>query len=213
MKIALIGATGFVGGALLKEALARGHQVTALVRDVAKLPAHPQLTPQAIDVFDTAALASALRGHDVVLSAFNPGWGSADIRAKMADGGAAIINATRAAAVQRLLVVGGAGSLEVAPGLQALDTPDFPAEWKEGAEGTRDFLIRLRETHDLDWTFLSPAFDLFPGERTGNYRIGADQAIFDAAGKSRISVADYALAMIDELVVPRHRKQRFCVAY
>ncbi|MCX9155696.1 NAD(P)-dependent oxidoreductase [Niveibacterium sp. 24ML] len=213
MKIALIGATGFVGAALLTEALARGHQVTALVRDITKLPAHPQLSARAVDVFDAAALAGALRGHDAVLSAYNPGWGTPDIRTKMADGGAAIINATRAAAVPRLLVVGGAGSLEVAPGLQALDTPDFPAAWKDGAEGTRDFLIRLRDTQDLDWSFLSPAFDLFPGEHRGSYRVGGDQAFFDAEGKSRISAADYALAMIDELEVPRHTGRRFCVAY
>lgn len=213
MKIALIGATGFVGTALLAEALSRGHQVTAIVRDVAKLAAHPQLHAQATDVFDAAALTAALRGHDAVISAYNPGWADAAIRAKSLAGGEAIINATKAAGVPRLLVVGGAGSLEVAPGLQALDTPDFPAQWKEGAEGVRDLLHRLRKETGLAWTFLSPAFELVPGERTGQYRLGGDQAFFDADGHSRISSADYAVAMLDELEHARHTGRRFSVAY
>lgn len=213
MHIALIGATGHVGATVLAEALARGHRVTAIVRNPAKLPSHPALSAQALDVFDTPALAKALAGHDAVISAYNPGWGAADIRATMARGGAAIITATKQAQVPRLLAVGGAGSLQVAPGLEALDTPDFPAEWKEGAEGTRDFLHQLRKESTLDWSFLSPAFDLFAGERRGVYRTGGDQALFDAEGKSRISIADYAIALIDELERPAHSRQRFCVAY
>ncbi len=212
MKIALIGATGFVGAALLTEALERGHEVAAIVRNVAKLPQHPKLTAHALDVFDAAALTAALTGQDAVIAAYNPGWGKPDIRATMARGGAAIIAAAKAAKV-RLLAVGGAGSLEVAPGLQALDTPDFPPQWKDGAEGTRDFLNRLRSESALAWTCLSPAFELFPGPRTGKYRTGGDQAFFDAGGKSRIAAADYAVAMLDELETPKHTGHRFAVAY
>src|SRR6218665_3067290 len=135
MKIALIGATGHVGAALLEEALNRGHQVTALVRHPEKLPQHERLGAVAADVHEVAALGEQLRGHDAVLSAFNPGWGQADIRERFIAGSQAIVAATKAAGVQRLLVVGGAGSLYVAPGLQLIDTPDFPAAYKESAAG------------------------------------------------------------------------------
>jgi putative NADH-flavin reductase len=214
MKIALIGATGFVGAALLNEALSRGHTVTAIVRDTSKLPQKSNLKALALDVFDTPALTAALAGHDALIASYNPGWSTPneEMRGTMAKGGAAIIASAKAAKV-RLLAVGGAGSLEVAPGLQAIDTPDFPAQWKAGAEGTRDYLKQLRTETGLEWTFLSPAFELFPGERTGKYRTGGDQAFFDAEGKSRISTADYAVAMLDELEAPKHTGRRFSVAY
>lgn len=213
MKIALIGATGLVGAALLEEALSRGHQVSAVVRDPARLPARPQLTVIRGDVFDGPALTEALRGHDAVISAYNPGWSDPDIRARSVAGGEAVLAATRAAGVPRLLVVGGAGSLEVAPGLQAVDTPDFPPQWKDAALGMRDVLGVLRADTALAWTYLSPAFELFPGARSGRYRLGGDQAFFDAEGKSRISSADYAVALIDELEQPQHTGRRFSVAY
>ncbi|GAA5175792.1 NAD(P)-dependent oxidoreductase [Niveibacterium umoris] len=213
MNIALIGASGFVGAALLHEALSRGHQVTAIVRDTTKLQPAPQLTVEAVDLFDAAALAAALRGHDAVISAYNPGWAEPEIRARSVAGGEAVLAAAKSAGVPRLLVVGGAGSLEVAPGVQAVDTQDFPPQWKEAALGMRDLLERLRGEQGIAWTYLSPAFELFPGDRSGHYRLGGDQAFFDAQGHSRISNADYAVALIDELERAAHTGRRFSVAY
>lgn len=213
MKIALIGATGYVGAALLEEALNRGRRVTALVRHPEKLAQHANLDAQQADVHDVAALAEQLRGHDVVLSAFNPGWGLADIREQFIAGSRAITSATKAAGVERLLVVGGAGSLYVAPGQQLIDTPNFPAEYKEGAEGARQALNLLRDEHELQWTFLSPAALLQPGPRTGQFRIGGEQLLMDGDTPAPISVADLAVALLDEAEQPQHIRQRFTVAY
>jgi len=212
MKIALIGATGFIGSQLLQEAVQRGHQVTALVQHPEKVPALPGVQAQAIDVLDTAALTQALRGHELVISAFS-GHAQADVLGYFLQGFQSILSAAKAAAAPRLLVVGGAGSLEVAPGVNLLDTPQFPAEWKASAEGARQALSLLRAEAELDWTLLSPAAMLAPGERTGNFRLGGDQLLTDAQGQSRISVADYAVAMLDEMERPAHRRQRFSVAY
>ena len=213
MKIALIGATGYVGAALLQEALNRGHQVTALVRHPLKLSTHPQLNAIEADVHDSAALAEQLRGHDAVISAFNPGWGVAEIREQFIDGNRSIIAASKQAGVKRLLVVGGAGSLYVAPGVQLIDTPDFPAEYKEGAEGARQALNMLHEEAQLEWTFLSPAALLVPGPRTGKFRLGQDELLMNGDEPGSISVADLAVALIDEAERPQHIRQRFTVAY
>ncbi|MWV15646.1 NAD(P)H-binding protein [Pseudomonas sp. L-22-4S-12] len=213
MKLALIGATGYVGAALLEEALSRGHQVTALVRNPQKLPQHPLLTAVQADVHDVATLSNQLRGHDAVLSAFNPGWGSADIRQQFIAGSQAIVAATKAAGVARLLVVGGAGSLYVAPDLQLIDTPNFPAEYKEGAEGARQLLNQLREEQQLQWTFLSPAALLQPGPRTGHFRLGGEQLLMNGDAPAQISVADLAVALLDETEQPQYIRQRFTVAY
>lgn len=213
MKIALIGATGYVGTPLLQEALNRGHQVTALVRHPQKLAAHPQLTAMQADVHDSVALAEQLRGHDVVISAFNPGWGIADIREQFIAGSRAIIAASKLAGVKRLLVVGGAGSLYVAPGVQLIDTPDFPAEYKEGAEGARQALEILRGEQELEWTFLSPAALLVPGPRTGKFRLGQDELLMNGDEPGSVSVADLAVALIDEAEQPQHIRQRFTLAY
>ncbi len=212
MKIALIGATGFIGSHLLQEAVQRGHQVTALVQHPEKVPALPGVQAKALDALNTAALTEALRDHDLVLSAFS-GHAQPDVLGYFLQGFQSILSATKAAAVPRLLVVGGAGSLEVAPGVHLLDTPQFPAEWKASAEGARQALSLLRAEPALDWTLLSPAAMLAPGERTGVFRLGGDQLMTDAQGQSRISVADYAVAMLDELERPAHRRQRFSVAY
>lgn len=212
MKIALIGASGFIGSGLREEALARGHQVTALVSNPAKLPAAPGLTAQAVDVNDTAALAALLAGHDLVISAFS-GHAQTDVREAYGRGVRSVIAAAKQAAVPRLLVVGGAGSLEVAPGVQVLDTPDFPAAYRGTAEGARDALLWLRSEPTLDWTMLSPSAVIFPGERTGQFRLGGDQLLIGADGQSRISVADFAIAMLDEAERGLHRRQRFTVGY
>ncbi len=212
-KIALIGATGFVGAAILKEALARGNRVTALVRHPEKVVKNDHVTAVQADVFDSGALAKQLAGHDLVISAFNPGWADANIRENHVKGSRAIAEAAEKAGVRRLIEVGGAGSLEIKPGVQLVDTPEFPADWKQGALGARDALNELRGNTDLDWTFVSPAMLLQPGERTGRYRLGGDQPVFDAKGESRISVEDLAVAILDEAEQGKHIRRRFTVGY
>lgn len=213
MKIALIGATGFVGAAILREALNRGHEVTAIVRHPEKITPHPKVRPQKGDVYNEDEVARLVAGHDAVVSAFNPGWGNPDIYNQQIKGARAIINGVKKVGIKRLLFVGGAGSLEVKPGVQALDLPGFPAEYKPGALATREALNMLRKESGLEWSFLSPSADLVPGQRTGKFRLGADQMLKDASGKSRISVEDYAVAMIDEVERPAHIRQRFTVGY
>jgi hypothetical protein len=212
MNIALIGASGFIGSALLKEALARGHEVKALVQTPSRLGAAPRLTAVKADVTDEGALAGQLKGADAVISAFS-GHAQADTLAYYLRGIAAIIQATREAGVPRLLVVGGAGSLEVAPGVQLLDTPQFPDAYKPTAEGARRALALLKAEPALDWTMLSPSALIAPGERTGRFRLGGDQLLTDAQGNSKISVEDYAVAMIDELERPAHSRRRFTAGY
>lgn len=212
MNIALIGASGFIGSALLAETLARGHRVIALVTHPAKLAAQPGLESVAVDVNDTAALAAALRGRDAAISAFS-GHVQADVRGYYVAGMRSVLAAAKQAALPRLLVVGGAASLEVAPGRILLDSPDFPAQWQGTAAGARDVLHLLRDEPTLDWTMLSPSAHLEPGPRTGRFRLGGDQLLVDADGKSHVSLGDYAAAMLDELERPAHPRQRFTVGY
>lgn len=212
MKIAIIGATGFVGSALLKEAVTRGHEVTALVSDPTKVPASDKVLAVQADVLAKDSLADRLKGHDAIISAFS-GHAQADVLGYYVKGVQSIISASKAAKVARLLVVGGAGGLEVAPGVQLIDTPQFPAQWKDTAEGARQALNLLRDEQELDWTVLAPSAHLEPGERTGKFRIGKDQLLADTTGKSHISLEDYAAAMIDELEQPAHSRSRFTVGY
>ena len=216
MKIALIGATGFVGTAVLTELLQRGHAVTALVRNPAKLVPQPKLTAKALDANDADAVAAAVRGHDAVISAFNPGWDAPELYARFMQGSAAIEAGVAQAGVRRLLVVGGAGSLFVAPGVQVVDTPEFashvPANVIPGAKAARDALTALRANTALDWTFLSPPALLAPGERTGRYRVGGEQLLMAGDAPAGISVADMAVAIVDEIETPRHVRARFTVA-
>ena len=213
MKIALIGATGFVGSAILKEALERGHEVPAIVRHPDKLQAHPKLHAKKGDVYSTDEVARLVSGHDAVISAFNPGWSDPEIYNHQVKGTESIITGVKQAGVKRLLFVGGAGSLEVKPGVQSVDLPQFPAEYKQGALATRDALNMLRKETSLEWSFLSPSADLSPGQRTGKFRLGKDQLLKDAKGESRVSVEDYAVAMLDEAERPAHIRQRFTVGY
>ena len=213
MKLAIIGATGFVGSAVLQEALQQGHDVTAIVRHPEKLAAHPSLTAKAVSVFDEAALADVLRGHVAVISAYNPGWTNPDIQSQMIEGSAHIVNATKQAKVPSLLVVGGAGSLEVAPGVQLVDTLQFPAEWKEGALGAREVLNQHKNEKELNWRFISPAVFLEPGKRTGQFRYGDDAVLFNDDQPARISVEDLAVAIVEEIAAPRYNQRRFTVAY
>ena len=212
MNIALIGASGFIGSALRNEALSRGHTVTALVTNPARLPAQPGLTVVQADVHNTAALAAQLKGFDAVLSAFS-GHAQANTFDYYLGGFKSIVAAAKQAGVPRLLVVGGAGSLEVAPGVQLLDTPQVPAEYKPTAEGARQALALLKAEPSLAWTMLSPSAIIAPGQRTGSFRLGTDQLLADAQGNSHVSVEDYAVAFINELEQPAHTGRRFTVGY
>ncbi|AEI77595.1 NADH-flavin reductase [Cupriavidus necator N-1] len=203
MKIAIIGATGRVGTRLTDEALRRGHQVTAIARHASKLPARDGVTTRDVDATDSAALAAALAGNDVVISSAR----FAQLNAQQ------VTSAVRQAGVPRLLVVGGAGSLCVAPGVQLVDTPNFPDAYKPEALAGRDFLNALRGEQQINWTFLSPSALFEPGERTGKFRVGEETLLSDAAGKSWISMEDYAIAMLDEIEKPAHSRQRFTVGY
>lgn len=213
MKLALIGATGFVGSALLTEALSRGHEVIALARTPGKITPQARLTVVQADVLDAAQVADAVRGVDAVLSAFNPGWGTPDIYDRFLEGTRAIMAGVKQAGSPRLLIVGGAGSLFVAPGVQLVDTPEFPAEWKQGALAARDALNLLRDEPALNWTFLSPPVGLHPGAHQGPYRVGADELLMTEGAPAGITSADLAVALLDETETPRHLKRRFTVAY
>jgi putative NADH-flavin reductase len=203
MKVALIGASGARGIKILGELLARGHEVTGIVRHPEKLPARPNLSARKGDVYDEAGLASLLAGHDAVISSVH--FTASDPKKLLA--------AIKKSGVKRYLVVGGAGSLEVAPGKRLIDTPEFPALYKAEAAGGAAFLDMLRGETDLEWTFLSPSAIIAPGERTGTFRLGKDQLLVGGDGKSFISEEDYAIAMVDELEKPQHIRQRFTVGY
>jgi len=213
VKVALVGATGYVGSRILSEALNRGHQVTAIARSPEKLPQHFQLRAVKCDVSDEDAVAKVIAGHDAVISAINPGRISRENAIPQIGAIRSLIAGMKRAAVKRLLVVGGAGSLEVASGLQLVDTPDFPPVWKAGSLATREVLHILRSEQELEWSFLSPSAVLEPGLRTGQFRLGTDQLLVDHTGQSKISLEDYAVAMIDELENPKHIRQRFTVGY
>ena len=213
MKIALIGGTGFVGSAVLEELLQRGHQVTALARDPAKYPARDGLTVAKADVLDAAQVADAVRGADAVVSAYNPGWKEPEIYNVFLLGTRAVFDGVKRGGVKRLLVVGGAGSLFVAPGVQGVDTPHFPAEWKQGALAAREALNLIKAETSLDWTFLSPAAILEPGPRTGKFRLGADEMLMNGDAPAKISVTDLAVAIADEIEKPQHLQKRFTAAY
>lgn len=202
--IALLGITGRAGSCIATELLQRGHTLTGIARNVSKATARPGLTLKAADATDVHALAEILQGHDLVVSS-TPFVGGIDA--------STLIAAAKQAGVKRVIVVGGAGSLEVAPGVALIDTPEFPAIYKAEASGGRAFLQALRTERELDWTFISPSAFFEPGPRTGRFRLGGDQLLVDADGKSHISMEDYAIALADEIETPRHAQTRFTVGY
>ena len=213
MKVVLIGASGNLGSFIRDEALARGHHVTAIVRHPEKISVkNPLLTIVKADILKDN-VNELVKGHDAVISAYNPGWTNPDIHDETLKGYRAVIDGVKKSGVKRLMVVGGAGSLEVSPGVQLIDTMTVPPLIKSAILGLREVLYELRKEKDLDWTFLSPAQTISPGERTGKYRVGKDQLVKDKAGESKISNQDYAVAMIDELEKPKHKRERFTVAY
>jgi len=203
MKIALIGASGNVGSRLVAELSRRGHSVTGIARNASKVAKLPGVTPVARDISDTKPLAETLNGHDVVISAVHFLESNPD----------QLIAAVKAAGVRRYLVVGGAGSLEVSPGLRLIDTPDFPAEYKPETAAGCVFLDTLRQEKDLEWTFLSPSYNFSAGERTGKFRLGKDSLLTVSDGSSYISFEDFAIAMVDEIETPKHVRARFTVGY
>lgn len=214
-KTALIGASGFVGSAILNELLARGYEVEALVRkpDNVKVE-NDRLTVKKVDVADTAALAADLKGYDTVISAYNPGWMNPDIYNLTLQNYPSILRAAKEAGVKRLLIVGGAGTLFCAPGLRVVDSGVIPAEIMGGVKSLGEFYLgALANEKDIDWVFFSPAGSLEPGEATGTYRLGKDDLIVDSEGKSRITVGDYARAMVDEFETPTHHQERFTIGY
>ena len=216
MKIALIGATGFVGSAILKEALERGHEVTAIARNPEKIKAQNNLTIVKSDVMDSDGLSKILKGNDVVISAYNAGWTNPDLYNDFLKGSRSIQEAVKKSGVKRLIVNGGAGSLFISLGVQVIDTPEFPEVFKPGAGAARDYLNELKKEDQLDWTFVSPAIEMNPGtphERRGSYRTGVDNPVFDANNRSTISVEDLAVAIVDEAEHPKHIRVRFTVGY
>lgn len=203
MKVALIGASGRVGSRLLAEMLRRGHEVTGIARNANEVSPQAHLMLRSADANQPSSITPILRGHDVVASAMK--FAATDPHA--------VITAVKQAAVRRLMVVGGAGSLEVSPGVLLMDTAGFPDAYKPEATGGLAFLDVLRSETELDWTFLSPSAEFAPGERTGKFRLGRDQLLVGADGKSWISMEDYAIAFVDELENPRHTRERFTIGY
>ena len=202
-KIAIIGATGRAGSQLLEEALRRGHSVTAIARDTAKIGARAGVVSKSVDALDAEALQAAIAGHDVVISAAH----FATLPAS------AVIGPVKNAGVKRLLVVGGAGSLLLPGGGRVIDSEGFPQEYKTEASAGALFLQNLRQEQQLDWTFVSPSAEFVEGERTGTFRIGQDDLLVSAQGRSWITFADYAIALLDEVEMPKHSQQRFTVGY
>jgi putative NADH-flavin reductase len=216
MRIVIFGATGNVGQRVAKEALRRGHEVVGVVRDPAAVqPPDPRVRLVRGDATNADSVAEAVKGADAVVSAISPRPNARGLPApKLVDNARAVIAGLRSAGVRRVLYVGGASTLEIAPGKQLLDEPAFPDLYKaEALDGREALKVWRTEATGLDWTFLSPAMEIGPGERTGTYRTTGEQMLFDAQGKSFISFEDYAVAVLDELEHPTHVGQRFGVAY
>lgn len=217
-NVVLIGASGFVGSAILKEALDRGHHVTAVVRDGGKIQSdNPNLTVVQADATDPDTLAQIAKGKDAIISAYNPGWTNPRQYEETLENYPKIVEGAKRSGVRRLLIVGGAGTLFVKPGVRLVDTGTLPEAWMPGVKSLGEFYLgTLVNEKDIDWVFFSPAGNLGnmgPGVRTGKYRLGKDDMIFDDKGESFISVEDYAVAMIDELEQENHHRERFTAAY
>ena len=215
MIIAIVGATGFVGSKLLQEAVNRGHDVTAITRSPHKLPAAPNIHPAPADVNDLNTLVTHFKSKDAVIHSYAPAreLSVAERIEQQRKATETILTALKAADVKRILAVGGAGSLYVAPGVRNMHQPDFPKEYEGGVKSTLLIKEILLKEPELDWTYLSPSHMMVPGQRTGKFRLGLDQLLVGADGQSRISVEYYAVAMIDELEHPSHTRRRFTVGY
>lgn len=214
-KVAVIGATGFVGTQVVKELVNRGYAVEAIVRDVSKVPQNEKVIAKSIDVNNVDELAEALKGNDAVISTFNAGWTNPNLYNDFLTGSENIEKAVENSGVKRFITVGGAGSLFI-DGNQLVDGPDFPAEIKPGATAARDYLNKIKENTTLDWTFFSPAIEMHQGTagiRTGKYRTALENPVFNEEGRSVLSVEDVAVVLVDELEQNNHIRERFTAAY
>ena len=215
MKIAIIGATGFVGSNILNELSSRNHEITAIVRNP-RTDENSNINWIKADVNEVENLSQLVAGNDVVVSAFNPGWTYPNIYEDFLLGSKNIQEAVKLSGVKRYITIGGAGSLFVAPNLQAVDTPDFPKEIFPGASAARDYLNILKEEKELDWAFFSPAFEMHQGittGRTGKYRLGLENPVVDENQRSILSGEDLAVVIADEVENPKHHQVRFTAAY
>ena len=215
-KVAVIGATGFVGTQVVKELANRGYFVNALARNTSKIEESENVKAIAVDVYNTSELSEILKGNDAVISAFNPGWTNPNIFEDFLKGAESIEKAVEESGVKRFITVGGAGSLYITENLQLIDTPEFPAEIKPGAEAARQYLEIIKKNENLEWTFFSPAIEMHQGTagvRKGTYRTALENPVFDENGRSVLSVEDVAVALVDELENNQFVKQRFTAAY
>lgn len=209
MNVVLFGASGMIGSRILSELILRAHKVTAVVRDPSRVPPNSSVTVVKGDLLNPDESARIAKGADAIISAYSPAPEHPEM---IVDATRSLIAAARQAGVRRVIMVGGAGSLLVAPNVRLVDAPGFPEEYRAIALTHADALAVLRVA-DLDWTYFSPASLIQPGERTGKFRIGGDNLVADAQGKSRISSEDYATALVDELETPQHIRQRFTIGY
>jgi len=212
MKIAVFGATGRIGSRIVNEALSRGLDVTAVVRHPENYTGgRPHLKVAKGDMFKTQDVETCAFDHDAVISAYNNTRGMPP--STIAEVAIPLINGLKQAHVKRLIIVGGAGTLEVKPGLQLVDTPDFPPAYKPSALAQREALKLYQKETELEWTYISPSAETAPGVRTGNFRTGTNQLLTDSFGKSFISMEDLAVAIVDEIIHPQHIRQHFTVGY
>ncbi len=215
MKVVVIGTTGFVGASITNELTSRKHSVIGISRSVKSVD-NPYLTNIAVDILNVKELAQAIKGNDTVVSAYNAGWGNPNLYNNFIDGSTAIQEAVKLTGINRYIVIGGAGSLYVAEGVQAVDTPDFPQEFYAGASAARDYYNLLKGETDLDWVFFSPPFEMHHGittGRTGKYRLGDDAPVLDENNRSVLSVEDLAVVIADEVENKKYHKTRFTAAY
>jgi len=214
-KVAVIGATGFVGAQVVKELVNRGYEVEAIVRDASKVQESEQVRAKSVDVNNVEELSDVVKGNDAVISAFNAGWTNPNLYDDFLNGSVNIEKAVENSGIKRFITVGGAGSLYI-DGKQLVDGPDFPADIKPGATAARDYLNKIKENSTLDWTFFSPAIEMHQGTagvRTGKYRTALESPVFDENGRSVLSVEDVAVVLVDELEQNNHIRERFTAAY
>ena len=214
-SVVLIGASGFVGNAILNELLSRGHKVTGIVRNPEKINvSNSNLEIVKTDVSDTNVMVKICKGKEAIISAYNPGWANPDIYEETLRNYPLILEAAKRSGAKRLLCVGGAGTLFCAPGLRVVDSGAIPDAIIGGVKSLGEFYLNtLKNEKAIDWIFFSPAGTLEPGKRTGKFRLGKDDLIVDENGISHISVEDYAVAMVDELENPKHHYERFTIGY